>query len=117
MCRNIKTLFNFDPPATDEEIRASALQFQRHRQSTVPASNRLSNRLVGMYADTVDPPLGEQPARAVEKDQPDRRRWRSDPRAVGARARLSPGPRRSGADPGAVTRGCTGATDRPRRDG
>ncbi len=29
MCRNIKTLFNFDPPATDEEIEASALQFVR----------------------------------------------------------------------------------------
>ena len=29
MCRNIRTLFNFDPPATDEEIRASALQFVR----------------------------------------------------------------------------------------
>jgi hypothetical protein len=29
MCRNIKTLFNFDPPATDEEIRAASLQFIR----------------------------------------------------------------------------------------
>ena len=29
MCRNIKTLFNFDPPATDEEIEAAALQFVR----------------------------------------------------------------------------------------
>ncbi len=29
MCRNIRTLYNFDPPATDEEIRASALQFVR----------------------------------------------------------------------------------------
>jgi hypothetical protein len=29
MCRNIKTLFNFDPPATDLEVRASALQFVR----------------------------------------------------------------------------------------
>jgi hypothetical protein len=29
VCRNIKTLANFDPPATDEEIRASALQFVR----------------------------------------------------------------------------------------
>jgi hypothetical protein len=29
MCRNIKTLFNFQPPATDDEIRASALQFVR----------------------------------------------------------------------------------------
>ena len=29
MCRNMRTLFNFEPPATDEEVRASALQFVR----------------------------------------------------------------------------------------
>jgi hypothetical protein len=29
MCRNIKTLFNFDPPANDEEVRAASLQFVR----------------------------------------------------------------------------------------
>ena len=29
MCRNIKTLFNFEPPATSDEVRASALQFVR----------------------------------------------------------------------------------------
>ena len=29
MCRNIKTLFNFDPPATDQEIRDASLQFVR----------------------------------------------------------------------------------------
>jgi hypothetical protein len=29
MCRNIKTLHNFDPPATDEEVRAAALQYVR----------------------------------------------------------------------------------------
>jgi hypothetical protein len=29
MCRNIRTLFNFDPPATDEEIRAASVQFVR----------------------------------------------------------------------------------------
>jgi hypothetical protein len=29
MCRNIKTLFNFEPPATEAEIKASALQFVR----------------------------------------------------------------------------------------
>jgi hypothetical protein len=29
MCRNIKTLFNFDPPATDEEVLAASLQFVR----------------------------------------------------------------------------------------
>jgi len=34
MCRNIKTLFNFEPPATDEEIRASSLQFVRKLSGT-----------------------------------------------------------------------------------
>ena len=29
MCRNIRTLFNFDPPATDEEIRSASIQFVR----------------------------------------------------------------------------------------
>jgi len=29
MCRNIKTLFNFEPPATDDEVRAAAIQFVR----------------------------------------------------------------------------------------
>ena len=29
MCRNIKTLFNFDPPVTDDEVRAAALQYVR----------------------------------------------------------------------------------------
>jgi hypothetical protein len=33
MCRNIRTLFNFEPPATEEEIRASALQFVRKLSS------------------------------------------------------------------------------------
>ncbi len=39
MCRNIKTLANFDPPATDEEVRASALQFVR-KLSGVAAPSR-----------------------------------------------------------------------------
>lgn len=34
MCRNIKTLFNFAPPATDEELRAAALQFVRKLAGT-----------------------------------------------------------------------------------
>ncbi|HSQ19032.1 MAG TPA: DUF2277 domain-containing protein [Blastocatellia bacterium] len=29
MCRNIKTLFNFDPPVTDDEVRAASIQFVR----------------------------------------------------------------------------------------
>ena len=38
MCRNIKTLANFEPPATDEEIRASALQFVRKLSGTAHPS-------------------------------------------------------------------------------
>jgi hypothetical protein len=38
MCRNIKTLANFEPPATEEEIRASALQFVRKLSGTTRPS-------------------------------------------------------------------------------
>jgi hypothetical protein len=38
MCRNIRTLANFEPPATDEEIRASALQFVRKISGTTKPS-------------------------------------------------------------------------------
>jgi hypothetical protein len=38
MCRNIKTLFNFAPPATDDEIRAAALQFVRKLSGTTKPS-------------------------------------------------------------------------------
>lgn len=38
MCRNIRTLHNFEPPATDEEIRASALQFVRKLSGTARPS-------------------------------------------------------------------------------
>jgi hypothetical protein len=38
MCRNIKMLANFEPPATDEEIRASALQFVRKLSGTTKPS-------------------------------------------------------------------------------
>jgi hypothetical protein len=39
MCRNIKTLANFEPPATDDEIRASALQFVRKLSGTTKPSH------------------------------------------------------------------------------
>jgi hypothetical protein len=39
MCRNIKTLANFAPPATDDEIRASALQFVRKLSGTAHPSH------------------------------------------------------------------------------
>jgi hypothetical protein len=38
MCRNIRTLANFEPPATEEEIRASALQFVRKLSGTTHPS-------------------------------------------------------------------------------
>jgi len=39
MCRNIKTLFNFEPPATDDEIRASAIQFVRKLSGSTKPSD------------------------------------------------------------------------------
>lgn len=50
MCRNIKTLYNFDPPATDEEIRASALQFVRK----LSGFNRPSKSNERAFTDAVD---------------------------------------------------------------
>jgi hypothetical protein len=40
MCRNIRTLFNFDPPATDEEIHDAALQFVRKVSGSTRPSKR-----------------------------------------------------------------------------
>jgi hypothetical protein len=54
MCRNIRTLFNFEPPATEEEIRASALQFVRKLSGfTHPskANEAAFNRAVDEVAD------------------------------------------------------------------
>jgi hypothetical protein len=50
MCRNIKTLANFSPPATDEEIRASALQFVRK----LSGSNRPSRANAAAFDRAVD---------------------------------------------------------------
>ena len=55
MCRNIRTLFNFEPPATEDEIRASATQFVRKLSGfTHPsrANETAFNRAVDEVADT-----------------------------------------------------------------
>jgi hypothetical protein len=55
MCRNIKTLANFEPPATDAEIRASALQFVRKlsgSNSPSRANEAAFNRAVDEVADS-----------------------------------------------------------------
>lgn len=54
MCRSIKTLANFEPPATDDEIQAAALQFVRKLSGTVrPArvNEAAFNRAVGEIAE------------------------------------------------------------------
>lgn len=54
MCRNIRTLFNFEPPATEEEIHASALQYVRKLggfTSPSRANREAFDRAVGEVAD------------------------------------------------------------------
>jgi len=53
MCRNIKTLANFYPPATDEEIRASALQFVRKLSGTTKPS-KANERAFDLAVDQVE---------------------------------------------------------------
>lgn len=84
MCRNIKPLFNFDPPATDEEIRAASLQFVRKvsgftkpSQANVAAFERAvdevalaARRLVDALVTTAPPKSREEVAlRARERSR------------------------------------------------
>ena len=52
MCRNIKTLFNFDPPATDEEIRAASIQFVR-KLSDMNAPSKANEAIFWRSVDDV----------------------------------------------------------------
>ena len=73
MCRNIKTLFNFEPPATDEEVRAAALQFVRKLSGfTAPskaneaAFNLAVDRVAGVARELVDSLVSTAPTRNRE---------------------------------------------------
>src|SRR5436853_6017409 len=75
MCRNIKTLHNFAPPATEDEIRASALQFVRklsgfHSPSKLNehAFNRAVDKMSAAAAELIDSLVTNSPPRdrAVE---------------------------------------------------
>jgi hypothetical protein len=69
MCRNIKTLFNFDPPATDEEIRSASVQFVRKLSGFTSPSraneaafdravddvSRIARRLIDSLVTTAEP--------------------------------------------------------------
>lgn len=92
MCRNIKPLFNYEPPATDEEIRAAALQYVRKISgSTRPsAANQAAfDRAVAEVARVSADLLGELVTTAPPRDR--------DADAARARARAV---RRFGAQAG-----------------
>ena len=72
MCRNIRTLHNFEPPATDEEIRASALQYVRKVSgSTKPsqANAEAFDRAVDEIAHVTRHLLDELVSTAPPKDR------------------------------------------------
>jgi hypothetical protein len=82
MCRNIRTLFNFEPPATDEEIRASALQFVRKLSGFAHpsrANEPAFNRAVEEVTDTARRLLGSLETASPAKDR--------EAEAIKARAR------------------------------
>ncbi len=54
MCRNIKTLFNFDPPVTDDEVRAASLQFVRK----ITGFNKPSKANVDSFQAAIDDVAG-----------------------------------------------------------
>lgn len=75
MCRNIKTLFNFEPPATDEEIRASSTQFVRKISGSAKPSkvnqvafNRAVDRVTSAATDLLDSLVTSAPARDRETE-------------------------------------------------
>ena len=72
MCRNIKTLFNFEPPATEEEIRASALQFVRKLSGfTHPSklNEAAFNRAIDEVSDVARRLLGSLATAAPARDR------------------------------------------------
>ena len=86
MCRNIKTLHNFEPPATDEEVRAAALQYVRKVSgSSKPsrANEAIFERAVDEVADITSRLLSELVTAAPPRDrkvEADRARARAEKR-------------------------------------
>jgi len=74
MCRNIKTLFNFEPPATDEEIRAASLQFVRKlsgynkpSKANEAAFDAAIEEVAGIARRLIDSLVTDAPARNREE--------------------------------------------------
>ena len=72
MCRNIKTLANFEPPATDDEIRASALQFVRKLSGTTRPS-RVNEAVFNQAVDEVTA-AAERLVHSLQTNAPPRNR-------------------------------------------
>jgi hypothetical protein len=96
MCRNIKTLFNFEPPATELEIRDASLQFVRKLSGfTVPSkANEAAFELaVEQVASAARTLIGSLVTHAPPRDRAvdaDRAKARSAARFAGAPSRASP---------------------------
>ena len=84
MCRNIKTLYNFEPPVTDEEIRAASLQFVRK----ISAFSKPSKANEGALLAAVDEIAGisNRLLRALETNTPPKNR---EEEAAKAKARAA----------------------------
>ena len=72
MCRNIKTLANFEPPATEDEIRASALQFVRKLSGSTRPS-RVNEAIFNQAVDDVTA-AAERLVRSLQTSAPPRNR-------------------------------------------
>ena len=72
MCRNIKTLANFEPPASEDEVRASALQFVRKLSGTTRPSR--ANEAAFEHAVNEVTAAAQQLLRALESSAPRRDR-------------------------------------------
>jgi hypothetical protein len=84
MCRNIKTLFNFDPPATQEEIRAASLQFVR-KLSGFNAPSKANEEVFNRTVDEVTEVAERLIASLVTNAPPrDREEWAARARARAA---------------------------------
>ena len=84
MCRNIRTLFNFDPPATDDEIRAASLQFVRKLSGfTKPsqANEEVFDRAIDEVADVARRLIDSLVTSAAPRD---REEWAARARARAA---------------------------------
>ncbi len=84
MCRNIKTLFNFDPPVTEEEVRAASLQFVRK----ISGFTKPSKANEGVFLAAIDEIAGvsNRLLRSLETNAPPKNR---EEEAAKAKARAA----------------------------